>query len=56
MRDLEVPDRVLIGGEQTKSGLDAIESLVKIYSSWVPKKNILKIIVKFNASRFHSEK
>jgi len=41
MRDLEVPDRVLIGGEQTKSGLDAIESLVKIYSSWVPKKNIL---------------
>ncbi len=41
MRDLEVPDRVLIGGEQTKSGLNAIESLVKIYSKWVPKKNIL---------------
>ncbi len=41
MRDLEFPDRVLIGGEQTKSGLNAIESLVKIYSKWVPKKNIL---------------
>ena len=41
MRDLEVPDRVLIGGEQTKSGLNAINSLVNIYSSWVPKKNIL---------------
>ena len=35
MRDLEVPDRVLIGGEQTESG-KAIELLVEIYSSWVP--------------------
>lgn len=41
MRDLIVPDRVLIGGDQTKNGLDAIKSLVKIYSSWVPKENIL---------------
>ncbi len=41
MRDLEVPDRVLIGGEQTSSGIKAIKSLVDIYTSWVPKKNIL---------------
>ena len=41
MRDLEVPDRVLIGGEQTSSGIKAIKSLVDIYISWVPKKNIL---------------
>ena len=41
MRDLEVPDRVLIGGSQTKSGLLAIKSLVNIYSSWVPMENIL---------------
>ena len=41
MRDLEVPDRVLIGGEQTESGKKAIELLVEIYSSWVPKSNIL---------------
>ena len=41
MRDLEVPDRVLIGGSQSKSGLLAIKSLVNIYSSWVPKENIL---------------
>ena len=41
MRDLEIPDRVLIGGDETKQGKEAIESLVKIYSSWVPKENIL---------------
>ena len=41
MRDLEIPDRVLIGGDNTNEGKKAIDSLVKIYSSWVPKKNIL---------------
>ncbi len=41
MRDLEVPDRVLIGGGQSDSGQEAIQSLVNIYSSWVPKENIL---------------
>ena len=41
MRDLEIPDRVLIGGENTIEGKKAINSLVEIYSSWVPKKNIL---------------
>jgi UDPglucose 6-dehydrogenase len=41
MRDLEIPDRVLIGGDKTIDGEKAIESLVKIYSSWVPKENIL---------------
>ncbi|RPF73874.1 MAG: nucleotide sugar dehydrogenase [Rickettsiales bacterium TMED289] len=41
MRDLEVPDRVLIGGGQDKTGKIAIKSLVDIYSSWVPKENIL---------------
>ncbi len=41
MRDLEIPDRVLIGGDKTIEGEKAIESLVKIYSSWVPKENIL---------------
>ena len=41
MRDLEVPDRVLIGGGQDKSAKIAIKSLVNIYSSWVPRENIL---------------
>ncbi len=41
MRDLEVPDRVLIGGEQTVEGKAAINSLVEVYNAWVPKENIL---------------
>ena len=41
MRDLEIPDRVLIGGDKTIEGEKAIKSLVKIYLSWVPEENIL---------------
>ena len=41
MRDLEIPDRVLIGGDNTIEGKTAVNSLVEIYSSWVPKENIL---------------
>ena len=42
MRDLAVPDRVLIGGDSsTEKGKKAIQSLVDIYASWVPLKNIL---------------
>ena len=41
MRDLQIPDRVIIGGDNTKKGNEAVQSLVDIYSSWVPKKNIL---------------
>ena len=41
MRDLQIPDRVIIGGDNTKKGNQAIKSLVEIYSSWVPIKNIL---------------
>lgn len=35
--DLHNPDRVLIGGENA----DAIEALVSIYASWVPRERIL---------------
>ena len=41
MRDLEIPDRVLIGGDNTIEGKKAINSLLEIYASWVPKENIL---------------
>jgi len=41
IQDLENPDRILIGGNQTESGLKAIESLVNIYAAWVPKNKIL---------------
>ena len=40
--DLENPDRVLIGGEQTPEGLEAIETLASIYNSWVPSEKIIK--------------
>ena len=41
IQDLEVPDRVLIGGDQTENGLKAIQNLVDIYATWVPKNQII---------------
>jgi UDPglucose 6-dehydrogenase len=42
MRDLAVPDRILIGGDSTKpKGQEAMQALVDIYASWVPNENIL---------------
>ena len=41
MEDLEVPDRVLIGGAQTTGGKAAIQKLVDIYVTWVPRDRIL---------------
>ena len=42
MRDLAVPDRVLIGGDSTTDqGQEAIKASVDVYASWVPKENIL---------------
>jgi UDPglucose 6-dehydrogenase len=39
--DMENPDRILIGGEQTAEGLAAIESLVEVYANWIPREKIL---------------
>ncbi len=41
IKDLEFPDRVLIGGEQTIEGNLAINKLVQIYSSWVDSTKIV---------------
>jgi UDPglucose 6-dehydrogenase len=41
VQDLHKPDRILIGGEDTKEGLEAIHKLVDVYSSWVALDNIL---------------
>ncbi len=41
INDLINPDRVLIGGDQTKSGLKAIDQIVNIYRRWVPDDKIL---------------
>jgi len=39
--DLENPDRVLIGGHQSKEGLAAVEEIAKIYANWVPRERII---------------
>ena len=41
VKDLEHPDRVLIGSHETESGLKAREELVDIYANWVPKERII---------------
>jgi UDPglucose 6-dehydrogenase len=41
VKDLENPDRVLIGSQQTKSGLKARDDLVKIYENWVDDDKII---------------
>ena len=39
--DLQEPDRVLIGGDQSPEGLAAIQKLVDVYATWVPRERIL---------------
>ncbi len=41
IRDLENPDRVLIGSRLTESGLKARDELVEIYANWVSRERIL---------------
>merc|ERR1719445_1757601 len=41
IRDLEAPDRVLIGGGPSKAGQEAVARLVWIYEHWVPKNQVL---------------
>ena len=39
--DMENPDRILIGGEQTPEGKAALEALVDVYANWVPRERII---------------
>lgn len=41
VQDMENPDRILIGGDQTPEGLAAIECLVEVYANWIPRERIL---------------
>ncbi len=41
MKDLENPDRVLIGSSQTSQGIKARDELVDIYANWVPREKII---------------
>ena len=42
IKDLERPDRVLIGGPQTEAGQYAISVVSEIYAIWIPKNKILR--------------
>ena len=41
IKDLECPDRVLIGSRETPSGVKARNELIEIYANWVPKDRII---------------
>ncbi|MDO9516406.1 MAG: nucleotide sugar dehydrogenase [Syntrophales bacterium] len=41
IKDLEAPDRVLIGSRETPDGIKARDELVKIYANWVPQERII---------------
>ncbi|MDC1439437.1 nucleotide sugar dehydrogenase [Flavobacteriaceae bacterium] len=41
IQDLFKSDRVLVGGDDTKTGKAAVAALVSIYSNWIPKEKIL---------------
>lgn len=41
IRDLESPDRVLIGGRNTETAQKAVQELVEIFACWVPRERIL---------------
>jgi len=39
--DLLSPDRVLIGGDETPEGMEAINALAEVYRNWVPAERII---------------
>lgn len=41
VRDMENPDRVLIGGRETESAQKAVQTLVELYANWVPRERIV---------------
>ena len=41
VRDMEEPDRVLVGGRETPSGQRAVQAVADIYASWVPRERIV---------------
>jgi UDPglucose 6-dehydrogenase len=41
VRDLENPDRVLVGGRETPSGQRAVQAVADLYAHWVPRERII---------------
>jgi UDPglucose 6-dehydrogenase len=42
MRDLDHPERVLIGSRETPEGIKARKEVVEIYANWVPRERIIE--------------
>jgi UDPglucose 6-dehydrogenase len=42
IRDLEQPDRVLVGSHETPEGIAARKAVVDIYATWVPRERIIE--------------
>lgn len=42
VQDMQAPDRILIGGDQeTEAGRAAMEALVSVYATWIPRERLL---------------
>ena len=41
IKDLDKPDRVLIGSKETKSGIRARNEIVDIYANWIPRTHLI---------------
>ena len=41
IKDLEKPDRVLIGSKETESGIKARNEIVEIYANWIPRTHLI---------------
>ena len=41
INDLENPDRVLIGGEESREGFEAVNIIANIYKQWLPDNKII---------------
>ncbi|MCW8996158.1 MAG: nucleotide sugar dehydrogenase, partial [Psychromonas sp.] len=41
IKDLEKPDRVLIGSKETESGIKARNKIVNIYANWIPRTHLI---------------
>lgn len=41
IKDLEKPDRVLIGSKETESGLKARQEIVDIFANWIPRDRLI---------------
>jgi UDPglucose 6-dehydrogenase len=41
IKDLEKPDRVLIGSKETESGIKARNEIVNIYANWIPRTHLI---------------